>query len=204
MNVWKQRVKEVVKEVRANLKALHIEIPVDFEIGGTDLMSSYDDGVIAIPAWQAIRTVLGRKKFYHTILHEFGHAFIDQHLRLLKRRGVEALFGDLSTPYPEHTELMWHHFGRRRKRYISAYAESHPEEDVAETFAYVVKHYYVLPKVKSRKLQRKLEFMRDILVELYGDAAATAHSVAPTRSQLPPRRPHPVLSQLPKARSHVP
>ncbi len=65
--------------------------------------------------------------------HEAGHA-IDNAYQLRRRRARRALFGRPSTPYPEYytpkpySKSFVHHLDHW-------YAQSHPDEDFAETFA---------------------------------------------------------------------
>ncbi|MCM2255745.1 MAG: putative zinc-binding metallopeptidase [Vicinamibacteria bacterium] len=65
--------------------------------------------------------------------HEAGHA-IENAYRLRRRRQRIRLFGKSSAPYPDHYEPR-----RYSKRYVvhleGRYAQSHPDEDFAETFA---------------------------------------------------------------------
>ncbi len=65
--------------------------------------------------------------------HEVGHA-IDNAYRLHRRRRWRELFGSFAQPYPEFYSPKPH-----SKRYVlhldSWYAQSHPSEDFAETFA---------------------------------------------------------------------
>ncbi|MEE2636955.1 MAG: putative zinc-binding metallopeptidase [Acidobacteriota bacterium] len=65
--------------------------------------------------------------------HEAGHA-IDNAFRLQLRRRRQQLFGLSSTPYPEYYTPKPH--SRRFVLHLDAwYAQSHPDEDFAETFA---------------------------------------------------------------------
>ncbi len=65
--------------------------------------------------------------------HEAGHA-VNYAFHLHRRAGWDNVFGPFDTPYPEH-------FKKRRysKRYVQHlagwYAQRHPDEDFAETFA---------------------------------------------------------------------
>lgn len=65
--------------------------------------------------------------------HETGHA-IDNAYRLRRRRERRRLFGKPETPYPDYYAPK--PFSRRFVRHIEfGYAQSHPDEDFAETFA---------------------------------------------------------------------
>ncbi|MBI4521842.1 MAG: putative zinc-binding metallopeptidase [Gemmatimonadetes bacterium] len=65
--------------------------------------------------------------------HETGHA-IDNAYRLRRRRKRQKLFGRSSTPYPE--EYLPRPYSRSHVQHLAHwYAQSHPDEDFAETFA---------------------------------------------------------------------
>ena len=99
--------------------------------------------------------------------HESGHA-IDNAYRLHRRRGWQQVFGSSSQPYPEHY---------RPKPYSKAfvqhldmwYAQAHPAEDFAETFAVWLK-----PRSAWRSQYdgwaalRKLEFVESLMGEIAG------------------------------------
>jgi len=65
--------------------------------------------------------------------HEAGHA-IDNAYRLCRRRSWKTVFGDPSLPYPEHYKPRpnSHSFVQHLDMW---YAQAHPAEDFAETFA---------------------------------------------------------------------
>jgi hypothetical protein len=100
--------------------------------------------------------------------HEAGHA-IDTAYRLRRRRSYTAMFGSPTQPYPERyrarpgSRRYVHHLG-------DWYAQSHPTEDFAETFAVWLK-----PNSDWRRSYRewpaalaKLEFMDQTMRELRG------------------------------------
>ena len=65
--------------------------------------------------------------------HEAGHA-IDNAFKLRRRRRRQQLFGRSSTPYPD--EYTPKPYSRSHVLYLDSwYAQSHPDEDFAETFA---------------------------------------------------------------------
>jgi hypothetical protein len=65
--------------------------------------------------------------------HEAGHA-LNYAFRIHEREGFSALFGDYGRPYREHYAA--DPFSRDHVRHILAwYAQKHPDEDFAETFA---------------------------------------------------------------------
>jgi hypothetical protein len=73
------------------------------------------------------------RSFLQLMRHEAGHA-LDSAYRLHERADWRAAFGSFSTPYRRHYEA-----NPRSKRYVQhlddLYAQSHPAEDFAETFA---------------------------------------------------------------------
>jgi hypothetical protein len=99
--------------------------------------------------------------------HEAGHA-IDNAYRLRRRRTRRELFGDHRLPYPEHYTPKPY-----SKNFVlhldSWYAQSHPDEDFAETFA-----VWLTPDAQWRQRYhewpalRKLEYMDALMQSLAG------------------------------------
>jgi hypothetical protein len=99
--------------------------------------------------------------------HEAGHA-IDNAFRLRRRRTRRELFGDHRLPYPEHYTPKPY-----SKNFVlhldSWYAQSHPDEDFAETFA-----VWLTPDAQWRQRYhdwpalRKLEYMDALMQSLAG------------------------------------
>lgn len=97
--------------------------------------------------------------------HETGHA-IDNAYRLRRRRRRQKLFGKSSTPYPEYYTPRPY-----SKSYVlhldSWYAQSHPDEDFAESFA-----VWLNPRSEWRKRYadwpalKKLEYMDELMHEI--------------------------------------
>lgn len=97
--------------------------------------------------------------------HETGHA-LDTAYRLHRRKQYRALFGRYTAPYPEH------YYPRPySKNYVlnlePSYAQAHPSEDFAETFAVWLKPrstwratYEGWPVIK------KLEYMAELMEEI--------------------------------------
>ena len=99
--------------------------------------------------------------------HESGHAL--QHaFRLHRRRRWRELFGPSSLPYPEYyrPNPASRHYVQHLRLY---YAQSHPDEDFAETFA-----VWLRPRSDWRRryaewpVLRKLEYMEELMAELRG------------------------------------
>ena len=114
--------------------------------------------------------------------HETGHAI--QHAYLLnRRRQWQRLFGKSSTKYPR-----WYRPNPASKRYVQHlrlwYAQAHPDEDFAETFA-----VWLRPRSDWKKRYagwpalRKLEYVD----QLMGDVG-TARPVISSRQQIDPVR----------------
>ena len=85
--------------------------------------------------YRQIRDVEGgsREACMRILRHETGHA-VQHAYRLERRRGYQQLFGKSSQPYPEYYRPH-----PRSTAYVYHlplyYAQSHPDEDFAETFA---------------------------------------------------------------------
>jgi hypothetical protein len=100
--------------------------------------------------------------------HEVGHA-IDNAYRLQRRRERQKIFGKWSAPYPEH--YIPRPYSRRFVLHLDMwYAQSHPAEDFAETFA-----VWLTPNSDWRRRYagwpalRKLEYMDRLMGEIAGE-----------------------------------
>ncbi|MGB0714457.1 MAG: putative zinc-binding metallopeptidase [Phycisphaerae bacterium] len=88
--------------------------------------------------------------------HEFGHA-IDNAFRLSRRRKYREIFGSAATPYPDHYHPK--PFSRRFVLHLDYwYAQSHPSEDFAETFA-----VWLTPGSNWKKVYRGWPAMQKLL-----------------------------------------
>jgi hypothetical protein len=99
--------------------------------------------------------------------HEAGHA-LDTAFHLRRRRGWREMFGPASLPYPDSYRAR--PGSRRFVQHLGAwYAQSHPTEDFAETFA-----VWLQPRSRWRSQYaewpaiEKLEFVEEIMAELRG------------------------------------
>jgi Putative zinc-binding metallo-peptidase len=99
--------------------------------------------------------------------HETGHA-IENAYRLRRRRRRQELFGKTSQPYPQVYAPK--PYSKRYVLHLEAYyAQSHPDEDFAETFA-----VWLTPKSSWRRRYagwpalRKLEYVDDLMDEIAG------------------------------------
>jgi hypothetical protein len=99
--------------------------------------------------------------------HEAGHA-LDSAYRLRRRRGWRELFGPASLPYPDSYRPRP---GSRRfvQHLDSWYAQSHPTEDFAETFAvWLQPHSRWRSRYAGWPVIAKLEFVEQVMRELRG------------------------------------
>jgi hypothetical protein len=107
------------------------------------------------------------KECLRIMRHEAGHA-IDNAFRLYLRRSYRELFGSYKVPYPN-----WYKPEPNSRDYVlhlpAWYAQAHPAEDFAETFAVLVapgsrwrRQYEGWPAL------RKLKYVDEIIKELAG------------------------------------
>lgn len=110
----------------------------------------------------------GTKTWCMRILrHEAGHA-MDTAFRLHRRKSYKSIFGNYSDPYPEYYKPK-----PRSKKYVLHlepwYAQSHPAEDFAETFA-----VWLTPRSRWRRnyegwgALKKVEFVDDLMNSIRG------------------------------------
>ncbi len=100
--------------------------------------------------------------------HEAGHA-LQHSYQLQKRRRWQELFGASSTPYPRYYRP-----NQGSKKYVQHlrlwYAQSHPDEDFAETFA-----VWLSPRSNWRKRYagwpalKKLRYVDQLMAEIAGE-----------------------------------
>ncbi len=107
------------------------------------------------------------QSFLKLLRHEAGHA-IDHGFSLSRRRGREQRFGDLNIPYPN--DYSYRPYSKNFVRHLGeGYAQAHPEEDWAETFA-----VWLSPtenwrqKYKGWGALEKLKYMNKLMIELKG------------------------------------
>jgi hypothetical protein len=102
--------------------------------------------------------------------HEAGHA-IDTAFRLHRKKAYKSMFGNYSDPYPEYYKPK-----PRSKNFVFHlepwYAQSHPAEDFAETFA-----VWLTPRSRWRKdyegwaALKKVQLVDDLMHQISGVAA---------------------------------
>ncbi|MBP1607620.1 MAG: uncharacterized protein H6Q08_2994 [Acidobacteria bacterium] len=116
--------------------------------------------------------------------HEAGHA-IDNAYRLQRRRKRQKIFGPNSIPYPEHYAPK--PYSRSFVQHLDMwYAQSHPAEDFAETFA-----VWLTPNVQWRvryddwPALKKLEYIDELMRTIAGkDPLVGERQVVEPLSQL--------------------
>ena len=82
---------------------------------------------------RAVNDIEDEREILMYLRHEAGHAF-NYAYQLYETLEWRALFGDFETPYDDHYTPV--PFSRRFVRHIAGwYAQKHPDEDFAETFA---------------------------------------------------------------------
>jgi putative zinc-binding metallo-peptidase len=112
--------------------------------------------------------------------HEVGHV-VDNAFKLRRRRRRQQLFGKASTPYPE-TYLPKPYSKSFVQHLDQWYAQSHPDEDFAETFAvWLTPSYPWRKRYSGWKALAKLEYMDELMGELAGQKPqlATRRTVDP-------------------------
>ncbi|HET6878619.1 MAG TPA: putative zinc-binding metallopeptidase [Pirellulales bacterium] len=96
--------------------------------------------------------------------HEAGHA-LDTAFRLHRRRDWQRVFGKASKPYPDYYRPR-----PASRRYVlhlnSWYAQSHPSEDFAETFAVWLTDNDWRRDYAGWPARRKLEFVDGLMTEI--------------------------------------
>ena len=168
-----------IDQLRAELDEREIRLPIHFYLA--DEWFTPDGATsIAIPFYlahprlekleetQMFEVEGGEHEWAMRILrHEAGHA-LDNAFRLRLKRQRREIFGNPSTPYPEFYTPRPH-----SKSFVlhldSWYAQSHPDEDFAETFA-----VWLTPNSEWRSRYagwpalKKLEYMDGLMKSLRG------------------------------------
>lgn len=99
------------------------------------------------------------------LFHELGHFFLEvHHGKLVSARGFSKHFGDRDEPYDSILLNVpgLRHLPSEHEGFVSRYAEVHPEEDWAESFATVMKFVHKcrdLELTGDRILDAKLLFI---------------------------------------------
>lgn len=101
-------------------------------------------------AFLFVKNAAGRKcnSRYATLYHEVGHA-LDERLGLSETAAFRKVFGDASKRYKGTDDARL--FQSPSEGFVSAYAESHPVEDFADTFAaYIMGYEYDDPVIEEK------------------------------------------------------
>jgi len=124
-----------------------------------------------------------RAEAMRLLRHECGHA-IQQAYRVHRRRAWQKLFGHATRPYPDSYRPR-----PASRRYVQHlrmyYAQSHPDEDFAETFAVWLGARHVWRKRYAQwPALKKLEYVDELMQELGPTVAPvrTRRHVLPLRS----------------------
>ena len=190
-------------QLRGELAARGLDVPVHFYL--SDEWFTPDSQLsVAVPFYLAhprlekleaaqILEVEGgdHAQCLRILRHEMGHA-IDNAYRLRLRRHRRKIFGPPSKPYPEfYTPRP---YSKRFVLHLDAwYAQSHPDEDFAETFAVWLapgsdwRHRYT-----GWRAIRKLEYMDALMTSLRGAPPKlhSAEEVEPLRKKRQTLRQH--------------
>jgi len=121
-----------------------------------------------------------RESFMRILRHEVGHA-IDHAYMLHRRRRWQTLFGKSSQPYPEF--YIPKPYSKRYVLHLDFwYAQSHPDEDFAETFATWLKPRAVWRKrYEGWPALKKLEYVDELM-----EAIANTKPVVTSRACVEP------------------
>ena len=111
------------------------------------------------------------------VRHEVGHA-IDNAYRLQRKRRRQKLFGRSATPYPEYYTPK--PYSKSFVIHLDPwYAQSHPDEDFAETFAvWLTPHSFWRKRYVDWPAIKKLEYMDELMrVVAHTEPVETAQRV---------------------------
>lgn len=123
--------------------------------------------------------------------HEAGHT-IDTAYRLRRRKGYREVFGKVSIPYPAHYQPK--PYSRKFVLHLDMwYAQSHPVEDFAETFA-----VWLRPRSRWRTQYsgwpalKKLQYVNDLMQSLLSEkpTVVSRQRVYPLKSMRKTLREH--------------
>ena len=120
-----------------------------------------------------------RRQCLQLLRHEAGHA-VHHAFKLQRRRRWTNIFGKSSEPYPDYYQP--NPASKRFVHYLDLwYAQSHPDEDFAETFA-----VWLDPRSNWRRRYRswpaltKLEFVDELMEELAGKGLRLSSRLKPS------------------------
>jgi hypothetical protein len=174
-------IEERIELLKAELAARELRLPLNFYISN-EWFTPDDSASMAVPFYlchprlerlekaQMLEVEGGDHEWCMRILrHEAGHV-VDNVFRLRRRRRRRELFGRSSLPYPEFYDPK--PYSKSFVLHIDPwYAQSHPDEDFAETFA-----VWLTPGMDWRSRYagwaalEKLEYMDSVMRRLRGRA----------------------------------
>jgi hypothetical protein len=120
-----------------------------------------------------------KEEFLRLLRHEMGHVF-DHAFKVSRRRSWQKIFGSNKKPYdPENYRPRAY-----SKNYVhniaNDYAQAHPDEDFAETFAvWLDPHSNWRTRYRGWGALKKLEYVDQLAKEFVN------HPVAPSKSRMP-------------------
>jgi len=168
-----------IQKLRAELEARGLRLPIHFYVS-TEWFTPDGTTSMAVPFYlthprlerlekaQMLEVEGGEAESCMRILrHEAGHV-IDNAFRLRRRRRRRALFGPSSLPYPEFYDPR--PYSKSFVLHLDPwYAQAHPDEDFAETFA-----VWLTPESDWRRRYEgwqalaKLDYMDELMGEIRG------------------------------------
>jgi len=124
----------------------------------TIYLNKLDDEMVG----HAIKFIMGRPATKNWSLHhELGHA-VFYHLDLEEDEEAVKIFGDFSKDYKGVTALFLSTLKSEDEDYATPYAQTHPEEDFADSFALFLEQGKI-PKGISKTLRKKLNYCKKII-----------------------------------------
>lgn len=119
------------------------------------------------PVASEMKRLMGRPESSRfAFLHELGHAFFESYA-VDEYQEAWDLFGDFDQDYYGNFALIGSVFYEEDGRYITRYAQTHPEEDFADTFAFLLDNEGIVPaSIKNRTLKKKMKFIRSCLKDV--------------------------------------
>jgi hypothetical protein len=111
----------------------------------------------------SLKSLLGRPSIKDfSLAHELGHAFFAKE-EVCRSRKAQELFGDFDKKYRGTTGLILSPLLRENDDYVTKYAQTHPEEDFADSFAFVVINGNRIPTDADGEVKRKMSFIRKLV-----------------------------------------
>ena len=179
LNVRDNGLDECISRLRGELSARNLKLPLHFWLSSEFFCPDGVPGVaipfylahprlVALEQSQMLEVEGGTPEWCMRILrHEAGHA-IENTFRLKRRRRRIALFGRSSQRYPTHYTPR--PYSRSYVVHLEAwYAQSHPDEDFAETFAVWLTSDGWRQRYVGWPVLKKLEYVDELMQSLVGE-----------------------------------